>query len=95
MEGVVCLADAEETKKMKAFVDNAPKFATLLPWATAENKGQGLFEKESLDIPDFAIVHGTLSLIEPSTCQYWLTMFSSRGLLSICMGSFESPKCRH
>ena len=36
-EGVICIADAEETKKMKAFVDNAAKFATLLPWATAEN----------------------------------------------------------
>jgi dipeptidyl-peptidase-3 len=66
-EGVVCIADAEETKKMKTSVDNAAKFATLLPWARVENKGQGPFEKCSLDIPDFAIVHGTLSPMESGT----------------------------
>jgi hypothetical protein len=42
---------------MEAFVAKTAKFATLLPWATAENSGKGPFEKEILDIPHFAIVH--------------------------------------
>jgi dipeptidyl-peptidase-3 len=58
-EGVVCIADPDETKKMEAFIKNAAKFATLLPWASAENSGKGPFEKDTLEIPHFAIVHGT------------------------------------
>jgi dipeptidyl-peptidase-3 len=57
-EGVVCVADPNETRKMNAFVENAAKFSTLLPWATEENDGKGPFEKSLLDIPDFAIIHG-------------------------------------
>ena len=57
-EGVVCIADPEETKKMEIFVASAAKFCTLLPWATAENEGKGLFEKDVVTIPQFAIVHG-------------------------------------
>ncbi|KAI4681754.1 uncharacterized protein J4E84_007349 [Alternaria hordeiaustralica] len=56
-EGVVCVADPDETRKMNAFVENAAKFSALLPWATEENKGKGPFEKNLLDIPDFAIIH--------------------------------------
>jgi len=57
-EGVVCIADPEETKKMEVFVASAAKFCTLLPWATAENEGKGLFEKDVVVIPQCAIVHG-------------------------------------
>ncbi|KAI4915279.1 hypothetical protein J4E85_010404 [Alternaria conjuncta] len=56
-EGVVCIADPEETKKMEVFVASAAKFGTLLPWATAENEGKGLFEKDVVTIPQCAIVH--------------------------------------
>ncbi|KAI4919362.1 hypothetical protein J4E90_001495 [Alternaria incomplexa] len=56
-EGVVCIADPEETKKMEVFVASAAKFCTLLPWATAENEGKGLFEKDVVVIPQCAIVH--------------------------------------
>ncbi|KAI4644110.1 uncharacterized protein J4E78_009694 [Alternaria triticimaculans] len=56
-EGVVCIADPEETKKMEIFVASAAKFCTLLPWATAENEGKGLFEKDVVTIPQCAIVH--------------------------------------
>ena len=57
-EGVVCIADPEETKKMEVFVASAAKFCTLLPWATAENEGKGWFEKDVVAIPQCAIVHG-------------------------------------
>ncbi|KAI4685081.1 hypothetical protein J4E81_008893 [Alternaria sp. BMP 2799] len=56
-EGVVCIADPEETKKMEVFVASAAKFCTLLPWATAENEGKGLFEKDVVTIPQCAVVH--------------------------------------
>ncbi|KAI4616879.1 hypothetical protein J4E83_006461 [Alternaria metachromatica] len=56
-EGVVCIADPEETKKMEAFVSSAGKFCTLLPRATVENEGKGLFEKDVVFIPQCAIVH--------------------------------------
>jgi dipeptidyl-peptidase-3 len=57
-QGVVCIADAAETRKMREFVHKAPTFATLLPWATAENNGKGPFEKTHLDLPHFTIQHG-------------------------------------
>jgi dipeptidyl-peptidase-3 len=58
-EGIVCVADPAETEKMKAFVENAAKFSKLLPWATADNDGKGPFEKASLEIPGFTIMHGS------------------------------------
>ena len=57
-EGVVCIADPEETEKMEAFVSSAGKFCKLLPWTTVENEGKGLFEKDLVVIPQCAIVHG-------------------------------------
>ncbi|CAN9409337.1 unnamed protein product [Alternaria alternata] len=57
-EGIVCVADSTETKKMEAFVQNAAKFSKLLPWASADNDGKGPFEKASLEIPGFTIMHG-------------------------------------
>jgi dipeptidyl-peptidase-3 len=62
-EGIVCIADPAETAKMKAFVENAVNFSRLLPWATDENDGKGPFEKESLEIPGFTIMHGSCCLI--------------------------------
>ena len=60
-EGIVCVADSTETKKMEAFVQNAAKFSKLLPWASADNDGKGPFEKASLEIPGFTIMHGSLT----------------------------------
>ena len=57
-EGAVCIADEHETARMKSFVEKAPYFATLLPWATEENHGKGPFEKEILSVLDFSILHG-------------------------------------
>ncbi|KAI4612470.1 hypothetical protein J4E80_007204 [Alternaria sp. BMP 0032] len=56
-EGVVCIPDPEETKKMEVFMASAAKFCTLLPWATAENEGKGPFEKDLVVLPQCAIVH--------------------------------------
>ncbi|KAI4950361.1 hypothetical protein J4E91_004242 [Alternaria rosae] len=56
-EGVVCIANPEETKKMEALKASAGRFCTSLPWATAENAGKGLFEKDVVVIPHCAIVH--------------------------------------
>lgn len=58
-DGAVCLADEDETRRMKAFVDKSAYFASMLPWATEENNGKGPFEKEVLSIPNFSILHGT------------------------------------
>lgn len=58
-EGAVCIADERETSRMKAFVEKASQFATLLPWATPENDGKGPFEKDVLVLPNFEILHGT------------------------------------
>lgn len=57
-EGAVCIADERETSRMKAFVEKASYFATLLPWATPENNGKGPFEKDILTLPNFQILHG-------------------------------------
>lgn len=56
-EGVVCIANPEETKKMEALKASAGRFCTSLPWATAENAGKGLFKKDVVVIPHCAIVH--------------------------------------
>lgn len=62
-QGIVCVADPTETKKMDVFVQNATKFTRLLPWASAENDGKGPFEKSSLEIPSFNIMHGWCFLL--------------------------------
>lgn len=58
-EGIVCVADPAETEKMEAFVRKVADFSRLLPWASAKNEGKGPFEKASLEIPNFTIMHGS------------------------------------
>jgi hypothetical protein len=93
-EGVVCVADPDETKKMEAFVENAAKFSTLLPWATEENKGKGPFEKNLLDIPDFAIIHGLCYYLN-AQLRLLTVDCSSCSLLSVRLGGIESSKCKY
>lgn len=42
-EGLVAIADANETKLLSKLVKNSDKFIRRLPWAAAENNGKGLF----------------------------------------------------
>lgn len=60
-QGIVCIADKEETLRLNAFVAHSTDFIRTLPWAVPNaNDGQGPFEKDSFEKPDFTIVHGTL-----------------------------------
>ncbi|CAJ2507278.1 Uu.00g084640.m01.CDS01 [Anthostomella pinea] len=56
-EGLVGIADAEETKLLSNLVRHSDKFIRRLPWASAENNGKGAFEKSLFDPPDFASIH--------------------------------------
>ncbi|KAI2623210.1 dipeptidyl peptidase III [Hypoxylon sp. NC1633] len=56
-EGLVAIADAEETKLLSRLVDNSDKFIRRLPWASAENNGKGVFEKSLFEPPDFSSIH--------------------------------------
>ncbi|KAI1479743.1 peptidase family M49-domain-containing protein [Daldinia eschscholtzii] len=56
-EGLVAIADADETKLLLKLVENSDKFIRRLPWASAENNGKGLFEKSLFDPPDFSSIH--------------------------------------
>lgn len=58
-EGVACITDPEETRRLKAFVDGSSEFILRLPWAVpGENDGKGPFEKSRFEAPDFTITHG-------------------------------------
>ncbi|KAI1462265.1 dipeptidyl peptidase III [Annulohypoxylon moriforme] len=56
-EGLVAIADAEETKLLSKLVENSDKFIQRLPWATPENNGKGIFEKSLFEPPDFSSIH--------------------------------------
>ncbi|KAI1654072.1 dipeptidyl peptidase III [Daldinia decipiens] len=56
-EGLVAIADANETKLLSTLVGNSDKFIRRLPWAAAENNGKGLFEKSLFEPPDFSSIH--------------------------------------
>ncbi|KAK6000667.1 hypothetical protein QM012_003392 [Aureobasidium pullulans] len=57
--GLVAVTDPEETAIFKRFVDEAPKFLRMLPWAAgaSENDGRGPFEKTSFEAPEFTSIH--------------------------------------
>ena len=59
-EALVAIPNAEETKLLTKLVQNSKFFIRRLPWAkdATENDGQGPFEKEDFDPPDFASIHG-------------------------------------
>lgn len=55
-EGLVAIADLEETKLLSKLVESSAKFIRRLPWATPENDGKGPFEKNLFDPPDFSSI---------------------------------------
>ncbi len=58
-EAMIGIADADEVKKLKTFVDNSTTFIRQLPWAVeGVNDGKGPFEKSLFEAPDFTSVHG-------------------------------------
>ncbi|KAH8162556.1 hypothetical protein CIB48_g5714 [Xylaria polymorpha] len=56
-EGLVAIADAEETVLLSTLVEHSDKFIRRLPWASAENNGKGPFEKSLFEPPDFSSIH--------------------------------------
>ncbi|KAI0866105.1 peptidase family M49-domain-containing protein [Xylaria cubensis] len=56
-EGLVAIADAEETILLSKLVEHSDKFIRRLPWASAENDGKGPFEKSLFEPPDFSSIH--------------------------------------
>ena len=57
-EGLVAIADDEETILLGKLVDNSAKFIRRLPWAVGEeNDGKGPFEKRLFEPPDFSSIH--------------------------------------
>lgn len=62
-EAMIGIADADEIKRLKNFVNNSTTFIRQLPWAVkGVNDGKGPFEKSSFEAPDFISVHGSLFL---------------------------------
>jgi dipeptidyl-peptidase-3 len=58
-EAMIGIADADEIKKPKLFVDSSSTFIRQLPWAVENvNDGKGLFEKSLFEARDFTSVHG-------------------------------------
>lgn len=59
-EGLVAIADPNETAVLRKLVKYSDKFIKQLPWATAqtENDGKGPFEKSLFEPPDFSSIHG-------------------------------------
>ncbi|KAI1362003.1 peptidase family M49-domain-containing protein [Xylaria arbuscula] len=57
-EGLVAIANPEETRLLAALVEHSGTFIRRLPWATtAENDGRGPFEKRLFEPPDFSSIH--------------------------------------
>ena len=70
-EGLVAIADDEETRLLKKLVDNSARFTRRLPWAVGgENGGKGPFEKRLFDPPDFSSIHSGFESFfwNPSSC---------------------------
>ena len=58
-EAMIGIADADEIKRLKNFVDSSTTLIRTLPWAVkGVNDGKGPFEKSLFEAPDFTSVHG-------------------------------------
>lgn len=56
---MIGIADADEIKTLKTFVNSSATFIRQLPWAVeGVNDGKGPFEKSLFEAPDFTSVHG-------------------------------------
>lgn len=57
-EAMIDIADADETKQLKDFVDSSTTFIRQLPWAIESvNDGKEPFEKSLFEAPNFTSVH--------------------------------------
>jgi dipeptidyl-peptidase-3 len=56
-EGLVAIADDEETRLLAKLFENSATFIRRLPWATSENDGKGPFKKSLFEPPDFSSIH--------------------------------------
>ena len=58
-EGVVAIADREETAVLTTLVEQSSNFIKQLPWTEgfSENDGKGPFEKALFEAPDFSSIH--------------------------------------
>lgn len=58
-EGIVGIENPEESKALRALVENSDQFIRCLPWARGctENNGKGPFEKATFEPPSFASIH--------------------------------------
>ena len=57
-EGLVAIADDEETRLLRKLVDNSAKFIRRLPWAVGgEHDGKGPSEKRLFEPPDFSSIY--------------------------------------
>ena len=61
-EGIVGLADLEETKKLHSLATMANRLVCRLPWVEDRHSNKGPFEKEMFEPPDFSSVQSMLSL---------------------------------
>jgi dipeptidyl-peptidase-3 len=91
-EALVAIPNAEETKALTKLVQHSKTFIRRLPWAKneIENDGQGPFEKESFDPPDFASIHSKNSKVSTSgsstngNLQHWRIAPASSSAESTC-----------
>ncbi|KAI0531914.1 peptidase family M49-domain-containing protein [Xylaria digitata] len=56
-EGLVAIANKDETELLDKLVENSAKFIRRLPWTTPDNDGRGPFEKSLFEPPDFSSIH--------------------------------------
>ena len=58
-EGLVAIADKEETRLLTRLVQESSKYIRRLPWAQGvlDNDGKGAFEKPLFEPPDFTSIH--------------------------------------
>jgi dipeptidyl-peptidase III len=59
-EGLVAIADPDETRILQKLVKHSDHFIRQLPWCIGheENNGKGPFEKSLFQPPDFSSIHG-------------------------------------
>jgi dipeptidyl-peptidase III len=93
-EGLVGIADSEETKLLTKLVQASDIFIKRLPWVRADHEGMGPFEKQLFEPPDLFCLHGRfrqkgdLSKVEADYS-------STRVLLKYRISWNQSPKCNH
>lgn len=77
-EGLVGIADPEETKTLVRLAKTSDAFIKELPWCAGykENNGKGPFEKSLFEPPDFSSIHGKHNLVSQSDPLCWKSKFA-------------------